>query len=122
LPGIGATGLGGAGAGQSAEIAFTVIACPHPTVRIARIMIADRNWWALIGTAEIADFVYYKTELSPDGAGWTLLYRSDTPVADGTLMKFNIRTVPRGTYQLRLVAVDRTGNYPAPCTIQITTR
>ena len=42
--------------------------------------------------------------------------------ADGLLIEFNTRTVPKGAYQLRLLAVDRTGNYGEPCTVGITIR
>ena len=59
-------------------------------------------------------------ELSADGQGWTVLYRSEGPVAAGQLIEFNTRTVPRGSYQLRLMAVDKTGNYGPPCTVALT--
>jgi hypothetical protein len=74
------------------------------------------------GTAAIANLGYWKTELSADGSNWTLLYRSSAPVSNGLLMEFNTRTVPKGAYQLRLLAVDATGNYGPPCTVQISTQ
>ena len=51
-----------------------------------------------------------------------MFYRSNAAVQDGLLIEFNTRTVPRGEYQLRLTAVDRTGNYPEPCVIGVSTR
>ena len=41
---------------------------------------------------------------------------------NGVLIEFNTGTVPRGTYQIRLMAIDRTGNYPEPRIIQVSTQ
>jgi len=84
-------------------------------------MTARPGWWDIYGTAVDAHLDYWKTELASDGQNWTLLYRQSAPVQDGKLMAFNIRTVPKGSYQLRLLVVNRTGNYAEPCVIQITT-
>jgi hypothetical protein len=38
------------------------------------------------------------------------------------LETFNSGAYPAGTYTLRLVVVDQTGNYPEPCRVTITVR
>jgi hypothetical protein len=40
-------------------------------------------------------------------------------VSGGVLETFNSGAYPAGTYTLRLVVVDRTGNYPEPCRVTI---
>jgi len=119
-PGTGGLGVGGASGGE--DVAFSVVACPQPTVKITKIVTAKPPWWNVYGTAAILNLEYWKAELSADGQGWALLYRSAAAVADGLLIEFNTRTVPKGAYQLRLLAVDRTGNYGEPCTVSITIR
>lgn len=132
LPGIpSVASLDAAGGGPPAgqAVPFSIVACPEPAVRIARIVTGKAGWWNVYGTAAAANLEYWKVELSADsfdsaqdgGQGWTLLYRQNAGVQDGLLMEFNTRTVPAGAYQLRLLAVDRTGNYGAPCTVSITT-
>lgn len=124
LPALPAVGLGGATGGVQAgqPVPFQVIACPTGSVVISAITTAKVGWWNITGTAEIPNLEYWKGEISADRKGWTMLYRSPQPVRAGLLIEFNTRTVPAGTYQIRLLAVDRTGNYPAPCTIQVSTR
>lgn len=124
LPGLPAPSLGsqGGGAGGGEAVAFSVVACPQAAVKISRIVTGRTPWWNVYGTAAIPNLEYWKGEISADGSRWTLLYRSAAPVADGLLIEFNTRTVPKGAYQLRLLAVDRTGNYGEPCTVGITIR
>ena len=124
LPALPAVGLGGATGGVQAgqPVAYQVIACPTEGVAISAITTARSGWWNITGNAEIPNLEYWKGEISADGKGWAMLYRSPQPVRAGLLIEFNTRTVPVGTYQVRLLAVDRTGNYPAPCIIQVTTR
>jgi len=126
-PGTGGLGLSGASGGE--DVAFSVVACPQSTVKITKIVTAKPPWretapyvWNVYGTAAIPNLEYWKAELSADGQGWALLYRSAAAVGDGLLIEFNTRTVPKGAYQLRLLAVDRTGNYGEPCTVGITIR
>ena len=124
LPGLPAPSLGSQGGGASGgeAVAFSVVACPQPAVKITKIVTGKIPWWNVYGTAAIPNLEYWKGEISADGSHWTLLYRAAAPVADGLLIEFNTRTVPKGAYQLRLLAVDRTGNYGEPCTVGITIR
>lgn len=121
LPGVpdvqlgNAAGRGGSGNGP---VSFDTLACSTATARIASI---TRNgvWWLIDGSAGVDSFWYWKMELSPDGSGWTVLYRSESPVTNGRLMEFNTTTVPSGQYQLRLTVVKADGNYPQPCTVVV---
>jgi hypothetical protein len=66
----------------------------------------------IIGTAVRPDFDYYKFEYRPEGAAeWSFLTRGDTSVSGGPLMTWETSTVAPGTYWLRLIVVDKTGNY-----------
>jgi len=113
LPGLPQVSLSGSGAGQSASapVPFSVLSCPRGDVKITAVTTGGKaGWWNIAGTAAIPNQEYWKGEISADGQSWTLLYRSNTAVQDGTLIEFNTRTVPAGAYQIRLLAVDRTGN------------
>ena len=64
------------------------------------------------GTATRPNFDYYKFEFKPEGAkDWNFLVRFDRPVVDGVLMEWHTTTVPPGVYWLRLIVVDKSGNY-----------
>ncbi len=117
-PALGSLGSSAVSGGQ--PVAFTVVSCPQGTVKITKIVTARPPWWNVYGAAAIPNLEYWKAEVSADGQGWALLYRSEKAVPDGLLIEFNTRTVPKGGYQLRLLAVDRTGNYGPPCTVRIT--
>jgi len=132
LPGLPKVSLGGSDGGLQAgqPVAFDVVSCPRADVKITSVTTAGKaGWrettpyvWNIAGTAAIPNQEYWKGELSADGQGWTMLYRSNAAVQDGLLIEFNTRTVPRGEYQIRLTAVDRTGNYPEPCVIRVSTQ
>jgi hypothetical protein len=125
LPGLPKVSLsGGAGGLQAGEpVEFATLNCPRADVKISSVTTAGKpGWWNIVGTAAIPNQEYWKGELSPNGQGWAMLYRSNAAVHDGLLIEFNTRTVPAGAYQLRLTAVDRTGNYPEPCVISVSTR
>ncbi|MDI7277255.1 MAG: hypothetical protein QME94_14865 [Anaerolineae bacterium] len=74
------------------------------------------------GSANIPGFQFYKIEL---GLGenpnrWTSI--SDVhrnPVSDGLLEVWDTSELPAGTYTVRLVVVDASGNYPAPCEVLV---
>lgn len=100
--------------------------CPNPNVRVLSPGVNQvvRGNFAVRGTANIPSFQYYKVEVGPGSNPrdheWTVvgqLHRS--PVTGGVLETFNSSAYPPGTYTLRLVVVDQTGNYPDPCRVTI---
>lgn len=76
---------------------------------------------AITGTANIANFQYYKLEWSsavaPDQ--WHWFAGAESSVNNGVLGTFDPALVPPGSYNIRLVVVDNTGNFPSPCVVQI---
>jgi hypothetical protein len=77
---------------------------------------------AILGTATTDNFQFYKLEY---GAGdnpavWSYFGGGDAPVVNGRLGTLNV--LPPGTYSIRVVAVDQSGNFPAPCETTITFR
>ena len=73
------------------------------------------------GTATRTGMAYWKLEFRADAAsGYTQLYRSDAPVADGALSLWSTKTVPNGVYWLQLTVVDNTGNFGQPCQVRVT--
>ncbi len=101
--------------------------CPNPNVRITSPgmnQVVQGNV-AIRGTANIADFQYYKIEVGP-GANpkdqeWVVVGQlHSSPVDGGVLETLNGGAYPAGTYTLRLVVVDQTGNYPEPCRVTVT--
>jgi len=97
--------------------------CEDPNCCIAYPPVGARLSGNVIfrGTAWHEAFWYYKVEFRPVGteAGWSVLYRSEEPVRDGPLMTWVTSTVPPGEYEVRLVVVDKTGNYPPPCEVRV---
>lgn len=74
----------------------------------------------LIGTAQSANFEYYKIEFKPASApgDFSFYMRRDTPVINGPLGTWNPAGLPPGEYLLRLVTVDVTGNF-GQCAVQV---
>jgi hypothetical protein len=102
-------------------------ACPNPGVRITSPGVNQvvRGNVPVRGVANIDSFQYYKVEVGPGGNPrdneWTVVGQlHNAPVAGGVLGTFNSGSYPAGTYTLRLVVVDQTGNYPTPCQVTIT--
>jgi hypothetical protein len=61
----------------------------------------------------------YKFEYKPAGSS-TWQYLTQVVWQGGTndkLMDFFTTTIAPGVYDFRLIAVDRSGNYPSPCEI-----
>jgi hypothetical protein len=82
------------------------------------------GWVSIIGTAVVKNFDYYKVEY---GAGanpdqWSWLYSGGSQVANGTLAVWDASALPCGTYSIRVVVVDKTGNYPPPCQVTVVVR
>ncbi len=101
-------------------------ACPDPNVRLTspgvnQVVLGNVP---IRGTATGTNFDYYKVEVGP-GANpkdheWTVVGQlHNSPVVGGVLETFNSGAYPPGTYTLRLVVVDATGNFPAPCKVTV---
>lgn len=121
LPGLPNPQFGNGVGGQApgTKVAFQPISCPTAGVKISDIRTAAGPWWHIFGSASIPNLWYWKAETSADGQQWASLYQAETTVTDGLLLRLNLTTVPAGARQMRLTAVDRTGNYPEPCVVKI---
>ena len=100
--------------------------CPNPGVRLTSPGANQvvRGNVPVRGTAKIANFQYYKIEVGPGSNPgdhqWTVVGQLHyEPVSGGLLETFNGGAYPPGTYTLRLVVVDQTGNFPEPCRVTI---
>jgi hypothetical protein len=101
-------------------------ACPNPNVRITSPGVNQviQGNFVVRGTANHEDFQYYKVEVGP-GANpgdqqWAVVGQlHNSPVNGGVLATFNSGAYAPGTYTLRLVVVDQTGNFPEPCRVTI---
>jgi len=103
-------------------------ACPNPGVVITSPGVNQvvQGNVPIFGTASMPNFDYYKVEVGR-GANpqaeheWTVVGRlHESPVTGGQLETFNSDAYPPGTYTLRLVVVDVTGNFPEPCRVTVT--
>jgi hypothetical protein len=79
---------------------------------------------AISGAATHENFQYYKLEY---GAGaspnvWSYFDGGDRPVQGGRLGALNAGALPPGTYSIRIVVVDASGNFPPPCQTTIVVR
>jgi hypothetical protein len=97
--------------------------CPNPAVRISEpgtgTVVAGVI--QIVGSANIPDLEYYKFEFRDTGGGdWTFIQRFNQAINGGILGAWDTRSVPSGDYELRLVVVDKTGNYPSPCVLRLT--
>jgi hypothetical protein len=76
------------------------------------------------GTATSPNLSYYKVEFSVDGDTWSPVdgdaYRHETAVTEGSLATWDTTAFGNGTYWLRAVVVDNTGNYVASNPIMVT--
>ena len=73
------------------------------------------------GTANIANFAFYKYEYRPVGSEgvWQAVSAGTETVSDDVLGTWDTSLVPAGEYELRLVVTDTSGNAPQPCVIQV---
>jgi len=102
--------------------------CPHPGVRITwpRVNSTLSGEVAVMGSADIKDFNYYKLEIgpgpSPLDSEWSWLMSRNAPLKSGVLGRIDLSPFSPGQYTLRLVVVDKSGNYPEPCSVPIWVR
>lgn len=77
---------------------------------------------SVIGTASHDSFQYYKVEFAPGAnaeGGFVYLGGGSSPVQGGVLANIDTNALGPGTWTLRLVVVDQTGNFPPPCTVTV---
>lgn len=77
---------------------------------------------AIVGTANHAQFQFYKVEYAQgeQPGGWNVINDVHySPVQGGVLEQLNAGALANGVYWVRLVVVDQTGNFPAPCQVRI---
>jgi hypothetical protein len=76
----------------------------------------------VIGTANHEEFQFYKVEYAPGASpsgNWVYITGGNSPVVNNVLASFDTRALGNGDWTLRLIVVDRTGNYPVPCQVTI---
>jgi hypothetical protein len=74
----------------------------------------------LVGTVDIANFGFYKYEVSPTGAEtWATISAGKEIVRNGDLGLWDTSTLTPGDYQLRLLVTDSQGQSYPPCVISI---
>lgn len=72
------------------------------------------------GTADIANFGFYKYEIARPGETiWLSLNAGEAPVKDGVLGEWITDMLPAGDYLLRLVVTDNDGQTLPACIIQV---
>jgi hypothetical protein len=99
--------------------------CPNPAVNLTAPGENARLSGALqvTGTAAIGNFWYYKIEIGigRNPSQWTVIGDLHyEPLSNGVLETFNAAAFPAGEYTIRLVVVDKTGNFPEPCAAHVT--
>ena len=93
--------------------------CENELVRIQGMIVTERTV-EFTGTAAIGNMAYYKFEYQGAGEGeWHFIGSSEEPVQDGSLYIWDTSVLAPGSYRVHLMVVDRTGNYPPPCGIEI---
>ncbi len=75
----------------------------------------------IVGTAQHENFQFYKLEfgIGNNPQQWSYFGGQETPVVNGVLGMFDASALPNGTYTIRVVVVDKTGNYPPPCQVTV---
>lgn len=80
---------------------------------------------AIMGSAFHENFSFYKLEYGPGpnpaDSQWSFFAEGSQPVNDGRLGVLSA-SLPPGTYSIRVVVVDTSGNYPPPCQTTIVIR
>jgi len=98
--------------------------CPNPLARLTYPMAHSvlKGVVEVRGSAHIDDFDYYKFEYRIKGGApdWAFVQSFKDTVTDGVLGAWDTSALPAGVYFFRLVVVDKTGNYPEPCQVEVT--
>jgi hypothetical protein len=71
----------------------------------------------IVGTATHPQFQYYKLEYGagPNPSVWSYFDGGDRAMQGGRLGTLNASALAPGTYAIRVVVVDKTGNFVEPC-------
>jgi hypothetical protein len=100
--------------------------CPDPRAAITApgINAQVSGMVPILGTAAHEKFQFYKLEY---GAGanptvWSYFDGGDRSVENGQLGTLNAGALPPGTYSIRIVVVDASGNFPQPCQTTVVIR
>ena len=111
---------------RPAPAAAPAVACPDARVQITYPAngAAISGVTNFLGTANVPDQAYYKFEYKPASSPtWQYLTQFEgKTVVNDKLMDFFTTTIAPGVYDFRLIAVERSGNYPPPCEIRLTVR
>jgi hypothetical protein len=72
------------------------------------------------GTATDPHMEYWKVEYRPEAStAYDQLSKSEKGVTDDVLARLSTKTIPNGTYVIRLVIVKKDGNFPTPCEFRV---
>jgi hypothetical protein len=97
--------------------------CPNPGVRLTNptVNAVLKGAVEITGSASIGEFQFYKFEIKGEATSgeWRTIATNDTPVTEGFLGVWDTSALPAGAYAFRLVVVDKTGNYPEPCEVNV---
>jgi len=100
--------------------------CPDPRAVITSpgINAQVSGMVPIIGTAEHESFEFYKLEsgVGADPSVWSYFDGGDRPVQGAQLGTLNAGALAPGTYSVRIVVVDASGNFPPPCQTTIVIR
>jgi hypothetical protein len=104
--------------------AIAAPACPNPNVCLTSPGVHQKVWGnvPIRGTANVPNFQFLKIEVGagPNPKAWTVVGQLHySPVVGGVLETLRSGAYPPGTYTLRLVVVEQTGNYPEPCPVTV---
>lgn len=105
---------------QSPQAQSSVCTNPNAAITSLAMDSAVSGLIEIRGTATRPDMQYWKVEYRSDtGTNYISLNNSDKAVTDGVLARWSTKTVPNGTYFVRLVIVQKDGNFGTPCEIRI---
>jgi hypothetical protein len=72
------------------------------------------------GTATRPDMQYWKVEYRADtSTAYVMLGNSEKAVTDSVLARLSTKTLPNGVYWIRLVIVQKDGNFGTPCELRL---
>lgn len=98
--------------------------CDNPGVTLLKPGPGERiaGSYEIVGTASIANFAFYKVEISgaATNGAWVTLAVGNVPQVEGPLGTFDTSPYQPGEYAFRLVVTNNVGEEAAPCVIAVT--